>query len=172
MGSQLSGILACLYFKFFKSQPFKHILPNVIQYFRQIDDVLIIYPKEYNISSVVHNLKQVEPNINFTYELGKNNYLPFQDILLIKLEFKVYPKVKNKNDLIHFYSNHSCITKSGILKCLFLRGARICFPEFLTKILNTSKIIFPNYNIPNPSFTVLNQSHKSQGTYILQYEQK
>ena len=64
-------------------------------------------------------LNQVEPSVNFKYELEKNNLLPFLDILLInnnkKLEFKVYHKINNKNDYIHFYSNHSDETKSGIL---------------------------------------------------------
>ena len=84
-----------------ESQPFKHILPNDIQYFRYIDDILIIYPKEHSIPQIVQKLIQVEPSINFKYELEKNNSLLFLDILLInnnnKLEFKVYHKINNKN---------------------------------------------------------------------------
>ncbi len=49
MGSPLSGVLACLYLEFLESQPFRDIFPNDIQYFRYIDDILIIYSKEHNV---------------------------------------------------------------------------------------------------------------------------
>ena len=129
--------LACLYLEFLESQIFKHILPNDIEYFRYINDILIIYPKEYNIPQIVQNLNQVEPSINFTYKLEKNNSLLFLDILQIKnnnkFKFRVYYKLNNKNDYIHFYSNHSDKTKSGILIGFFLRALRICSPKFLNK---------------------------------------
>ena len=59
MGSPLSGVLACLYLELLESQPFKHILPDDIQYFRYIDDLLIIYNKEHNIPQIVQKLNQV-----------------------------------------------------------------------------------------------------------------
>ena len=93
VGSPLRSVLACLYQECFKSEPSKHILPNVIQYFRNIDDILIIYTKEHNIPSITHKLNHVESSINFPYKLEKNNSLPFLDIFLInnsKLEFKAY----------------------------------------------------------------------------------
>ena len=49
MGSPLSDVQAFFYLEFLESQPFKHTLPEDIQYFRYIDDTLIIYPKEHNI---------------------------------------------------------------------------------------------------------------------------
>ena len=65
MASPLSGVLACLYLELLGSQPLKHILSNDIQYFRYINDILIVYPKEHNIPSIVQKLNQVEPNNNF-----------------------------------------------------------------------------------------------------------
>ena len=125
-------MLVCLYLEFLESQPFKHIPPNDIQYFRYIDNILIIYPKEHNIPSIIQKLNQVDPNITFTYEPEKNSSLPYQDILLInnnnKLGFKVYHKINNENDYIHFYSNHSDKTKSGIFRAL-----RMCSPKFLNQ---------------------------------------
>ena len=47
MGSLLSGVLASVFLEFLECQPFKHIRPNDIKYFRYIDDILIIYLKEY-----------------------------------------------------------------------------------------------------------------------------
>ena len=75
----------------------------------------------------------MEGSINFTYELEKNNSLPFLDILLInnnnELEFKVYHKINNKNNYIHFYSNYRDKTKSRILIVFFLKA----LPKFLNE---------------------------------------
>ena len=90
---------------------------------QNINDILIIYRKEHNIPSIAHKLNQVEPNINFTYQLEKNNSLSFLDVFLInnnnKLEFKVYHKINDKNDNIHFYSNQSNKTKKWYSHRLF-----------------------------------------------------
>ena len=76
MESLLCGVLACLYLEVLESQPFKQILPNDTQYFRYIDSILIIYPKEHIIPSIVEKLNQVETRFNFTFELAKNNSSP------------------------------------------------------------------------------------------------
>ena len=79
-----------------ESQLIKHILPNDIQYFRYLV-IIIVYPKEHNIPSILQKLNLVEPSINFTYELRKNTSLLFLDTLLVnnnnKLEFKAYHKM-------------------------------------------------------------------------------
>ena len=58
MLSPLSGILAYFYLDFQESQLFKHILPYDIQYFRYIDDILIIYPKEHYVYSLYRTQTQ------------------------------------------------------------------------------------------------------------------
>ena len=50
-----------------------------------------------------------------------------------ELKFKIYHKINNKNDYIHFYLNQSNKTKSGILIGFFLRTLRIWSPHFLIK---------------------------------------
>ena len=47
-------------------------------------------------------------------------------------KFKVYQK-NNKNNDIHFYSNHSDKTKSGIFIGFFLTTLIICSPKFLNE---------------------------------------
>ena len=59
MGSPLSSALAYPYLEFLESKSFKHILPNDIQYFRYIDNILIIYPKEHSF----HHIKN-SPKLN------------------------------------------------------------------------------------------------------------
>ena len=75
MGSSLSGVLAGLFLEFLESKPFKYILPNDIHYFSYIDDILIIYSNKHNIPSITHRLSQIEPSLNFTYELKKTTIL-------------------------------------------------------------------------------------------------
>ena len=119
MGSPLSGVLACIYLEFLASGPFKFIIPNTARYFRYIDDILLIYPRDLDLHSITDRLNNVKPSIKFTYELESNSTLPFLDILLIrninKLEFKVYRKPSCKNDHIHFYSHYNNNTKKGII---------------------------------------------------------
>ena len=79
-------------------------------------------------------------------------------LMVCLLEFKVYHKINNKNDSIHFYSNHSDKTKSSILIGLFLRALRICSSKYLNKEFeHIHNFFFPNYNIQNFSFTMPNQ---------------
>ena len=145
MGSPLSGLLACLYLEFLEAGPFKYIIPKDAQYFRYIDDTLIIYPSKINITKITNRLNDIEPTIQFTHELEFNNSLPFLDISLIKnnnaLEFKVHHKPTAKNDHIHYYSHHDTHTKRGIIIGFHLRALRICTPKHLddefTHIMNT-----------------------------------
>ena len=135
MGSPLSGVLASIYQEFLESGPFKYIIPNTSQYFRYIDDVLLIYPQDLDWHSITAWLKNLKPSIKFTYELEYNSTLPFLDILLIrninKQEFKVYHKPTCENDHIHFYSHHNNNTKRGIIIGFYLRALRICSTKYL-----------------------------------------
>ena len=83
----------------------------------------------------MNKLNNVEPSIKFTYELEVNNNLPFLDTLLHRQDDKilrsVYRKPTYKNDIIHYYSDHTDKIKSGIIIGFYLRALRICSPEYL-----------------------------------------
>ena len=147
MGSPLSGVLACIYLKFFESGPFKYIPPNIAHYFRYIDNILLIYPQDLDLHSITDRLNNVKPSKKFKYELEYNSTLPFLDILLIrninKLELKVYCKPTSKNDHIHFYSHHNNI-KRGIIIGFYLRALRICSLKYLNDEFNHIENSFPN----------------------------
>ena len=135
MWSPLSGARACIYLEFLESGPFKYIIPNTAHYFRYIDDILQIYPQDLDLHGITDWLNNVEPSINFTYELEYNSTSHFLDILLIrniiKLEFKVYRKPACKNDRIHLYSHHNNNTKIGIIIGFYIRTLRICSSKYL-----------------------------------------
>ena len=84
------------------TQSFKHIIPKDSNYFRNIDDILFIYPQNIDLTKSTDKLNNT---INFTYELENNNTLPFMDILQMnnnnKLELKVHHKSTNKNGHTH-----------------------------------------------------------------------
>ena len=135
MGSPLSGILACLFLEALETESFRHIIPEGTIYFRYVDDALIIYPRNTDLSHLVTQLNKVEPCIRLTFESEVDNYLPFLDIRLHNntsgLLFSVYRKPTCKNDLIHFFSHHHNKIKSGVVIGSFLRALRICSPQFL-----------------------------------------
>ena len=68
----------------FKRTTFKYIIPSNSNYFRFIDDILLIYPQEYHLVKITDRLNKMEATVNFTHELLTNNSLPFLDDLLIR----------------------------------------------------------------------------------------
>ena len=152
MGNPLSGVLACLYLEHLETNHFSSIIPAGSDYFRYIDDALLIHPKDLDLPHTVHRLNEIEPSINFTFETESNNSLPFLDIRLHNttpnLLFSVYRKPTHKNDLIHFYSHHHNRIKSGIIIGSFLRALRISSPEFLPEELSHITQIFSSLQYP------------------------
>ena len=141
MGSPFSNILACIFLEFLESEPFTYVLPKDIHFFRYIADILIIYLNKYNIETITNKLNNIQLTINLTYEFKKDNSLPFLDILLInkndKLEFKVHHKTNNRNNYIHYFSNHNNKIRRGVLIDFFLRALKICSPNHLTNLIIT-----------------------------------
>ena len=130
MGNPFSEVLACLFQEFLESGPFKYRLPSNSTYFRCIDDMLIFLPQNIKIKEIAEKLNNVEPSTKFPYEKGSNNTIRFLDILIIKsqnaLTFKVYRKLTNKKDYIHFYSYHNNKIKIGVIIGFYLKALRIC----------------------------------------------
>ena len=83
MGSLLSTILVCIYFKLLESGPFKYIIPSSASYFICIDNILLIYPQDLNLNSITDGRNNVEPSVKFTYALEYNT-LPFLGCLTYK----------------------------------------------------------------------------------------
>ena len=56
MGSPLSGVLTCIYQEYLESGPFKYIIPSNSNYFRYIDDILLIDPQELDLVKITDRL--------------------------------------------------------------------------------------------------------------------
>ena len=105
----------------------------------------------------MQKLNQVELSFNFSYELKKNNSLPFQDILLINNNNKLEFKIDNQNDHIHFYSSTAIKQKAAFLIGFFLRAIRICSPKYLNEEFEHIHNSFSKLQYPNLSLTVPKQ---------------
>lgn len=65
-----------------------------------------------------------------------------------ELNFDVYRKATNKNNLVNFYSNHSDKIKSGIMMGFYLRALRICGHQYLPKEETHIENTFKNLQYP------------------------
>ena len=59
MGSPLSGVLACICLEFLESGPFKYMIPCNSNYFRYIDDILLIYPQELDLVKINDRMNKI-----------------------------------------------------------------------------------------------------------------
>ena len=152
MGSPLSGALACLYLEILEAGPIKEILPKNCTYLRYIDDTLVICPKRTKTNDLLNKLNNIDQNIQFTFEEEENCTLPFLDILIhnkdAKLQFSVFRKKTNKNDLLNYYSDHDTQIKRGMLIGFFLRALRICSEKYIETEYNYIIETFKNLSYP------------------------
>ena len=139
MGSPLSPVAACLFMEFLEEEHFLKILGNDSLWLRYVDDVVVVVPKEKNLTEELKKLNSVHGNIEFTIEEEKGKEMAFLDTCIVRTEtcfkFKVFRKPTNKEDYVHFYSGHNERTKSGIVIGFFLRAFRICDTEYLKEEL-------------------------------------
>ena len=135
MGSPLSAVMASLYMESLERDRFLRIIGRGASWFRYVDDVLVIVPEKTNMNNKLRMLNEVNDYIQFTVEEEVDKKLPFLDVLIHRTEsearFSVYRKQTNKDDYIHYMSNHDPRTKSGVVIGFFLRAYRVCSEEFL-----------------------------------------
>ena len=139
MGSPLSAVLASLYMETLEKEHYLPILGDDVTMYRYVDDMILFLPNDTNTDDLLRRFNEVEPAIQFTYEVEKDGTLPFLDVVIRKseheLKFSVYRKPTNKDDFIHYFSAHSMRTKRGIVIGFYLRALRICSKEYLREEL-------------------------------------
>nr|XP_053647873.1 uncharacterized protein LOC128699295 [Cherax quadricarinatus]XP_053647875.1 uncharacterized protein LOC128699295 [Cherax quadricarinatus]XP_053647876.1 uncharacterized protein LOC128699295 [Cherax quadricarinatus]XP_053647877.1 uncharacterized protein LOC128699295 [Cherax quadricarinatus] len=153
IGSPISAVLANLYMEYLESEHFANIIPSSVTWLHYVDDVLLITPTCFDVQNLQARLNAVEPVIQFTLEEESNDKLPFLDVLIHKvdnsLRFQVYRKPTNKNNLTLFYSSQDTRTKRGNIIGFFLRGYRICSPEFLDEECTYIHQTFTDLHFPS-----------------------
>ena len=75
-------------------------------------------------------LNRVDNKVQFTLEMEKDNYLPFLDVGIMKVEgklmTKVYRKPTHTQQYINWDSNHPKNMLLGVLKGLIHRAHALC----------------------------------------------
>jgi hypothetical protein len=106
MGAPTSAILVETFI-----QHLEHtIIYQIIDYYRYVDDVLIIYNEEYtNIENTLDEFNGIHPKIKFMMERETQNRINYLDMTVIKahnkLTFNIYRKPTTTDSIIH---NDSC----------------------------------------------------------------
>ncbi|XP_069941993.1 uncharacterized protein [Cherax quadricarinatus] len=162
MGNPLSPVLSNLYMEFFETRLLNTILPNRAKWFRYVDDILCLMPKNVDIHHFLGKLNSLAHSINFTVQFDENNSLPFLDVLIIKgnneFKFKIYRKPTNNCSYVHYYSSHQDRVKLSVFSSMFLRALRICSPEFIdeeiSKIYKIGNDLKYPRNVIDKSFKV------------------
>jgi hypothetical protein len=111
MGAPISSVLAKIYIQNMKHTQIHPILiKQIIAYFRNVDDILIIYDQsKTNIDHTLNEFNKLQPTINFTIEKEEHESINFWDLEIHRndknLQFSIYRK-PTKTDII--ITNSSC----------------------------------------------------------------
>ena len=73
MGSPLNPVAACLFMEMLESERFTRSMREETAWFRYVDDVLIVAPKELDLQEKLSELNQVHEQIQFTLEEEEKN---------------------------------------------------------------------------------------------------
>jgi hypothetical protein len=57
---------------------------HIIEYYRYVDDILIICNKQTNINDVLNEINMIHPKIKFTIKEEVNNKINYLDITILK----------------------------------------------------------------------------------------
>ena len=101
--------------------------PGVVRFWKQyVDNVCYGLCKE-DVSSFLHHLNDIEPSIQFTYEMENDCSLPFLDIQLEHnsdgtISTSVYRKPTHTDRYLDFSSHHPLTHKMSVIKTFFSRA--------------------------------------------------
>jgi hypothetical protein len=128
MGAPTSAILAEI---FLQHQEHKHIINllqkhNIIDYYRYVDDILIIYNEDNtDIDHTLKDFNSIHPNIQYTIEKQTDNTLNYLDISIQNkgngFTFGIYRKPTTTDMILHNSSCHPHEHKNAAIRHLINR---------------------------------------------------
>ena len=136
MGSPLSPLLAELFMDSFECNLFSNNkIKNIIFWYRYVDDILCLFNgTSRQVTSFLNTLNSLEPNIQFTVEIEKDNSINFLDLTIDhknknKFNFQIYRKPTYTDTIIPSTSNHPFSTKMAAFHSLINRIINIPLDE-------------------------------------------
>ncbi|XP_045470675.1 uncharacterized protein LOC123677962 [Harmonia axyridis] len=126
MGSNLSPLLAEVFMSNLESTISQHpSFSKILFWHRYVDDILALFKGTLDdLNNFLILLNSFNPRIQFTMEVESDNKLPFLDLMIHKsdtLEFSIYRKPTNTDNIIPFHSNHPYSHKFASFHSLFNR---------------------------------------------------
>ena len=151
MGSPLSPLLTEIFMIEFEQNALQGAPITPLCWFRKVDDIFSIIDADKDPYSLLQHLNSFHQRLQFTIETEQDNRLPFLDVLVTrqtdKLKTEVYRKPTHTNQYLHWKSNHSSSTKTGIISTLTRRAKVVCSNEqSLSEEINHLKDVFTNQN--------------------------
>ena len=128
MGAPSSSILSEIFLQHTKHSHFPRISMKhkLINYFRYVDDILLIYDSSHtDITSILNDFNSTHPNLTFTDELERDNKLSFLDITIHKpppgIKISIFKKPTFTDTLIPYTSNHPPQHRYSAIRFLYNR---------------------------------------------------
>ena len=121
-----------------------------IFYARYVDDIFVLIRSNEHISLLANYFSSKHPNISFTYEIEKDNVLPFLDVNVYREEDKFSSTVHRKDTFSGVYTNFQSFLpetyKRGLISTLLYRAWMISssFHSLHAEIENLKKIFTKN----------------------------
>jgi hypothetical protein len=113
MGAPTSAILAEVFLQYLEHTQIVDILKKhqIIDYYRYVDDILIIYkPQKTNISNTLNEFNAMHHKIKFTMEQQSQNMLNYLDLIITihdkELNFGIHRKPTTTDLILHNASCH------------------------------------------------------------------
>ena len=131
MGSSLSPFMANIFMENFEQEALAETDTPPKVWLRYVDDTFLVWQHGMEkLKDFAEFLNSRRSTIQFTYETERDQALPFLDVLVCRkdnvITTKVYRKPTHTGQYLHFKSNHSNSTKSGIIRTLVMRAENVC----------------------------------------------
>ncbi|XP_064477758.1 uncharacterized protein LOC135391432 [Ornithodoros turicata] len=125
MGSPVSVTMANLVMEHLEMTALQRTRHKIKFYRRYVDDTFVIFNQEH-VNNFLSTLNDVEPGIQFTYEVEQDNRLPFLDVDVRrcqngKLETSIHRKSCDTENFLNFESHHLIEHKRSVVRSLLRR---------------------------------------------------
>lgn len=152
MGSPLSPILADIVIDDLETQCLAILDFNVPTYYRYVDDVFAIVPKD-KINDILDAFNNYHPRLKFTYETEIDNSINFLDVSIIKNNGRLitnwYRKPTFSGRYINYFSSHPERYKFNIISNLTDRAILLSDTRFHASNIEIVKRILSNNSYPS-----------------------
>jgi hypothetical protein len=133
---------------------------KVIDYYRYVDDILIVYNEKFtNINHMLTDFNNIHPNIKYTMETQTENKLNYLDITIEinnkAITFDIYRKPTTTDHIIHNRSCHPNEHKYAAIQCM--RNRMETYPITISNKRKETQII--NTILRNNGYPVQTNTH-------------